>query len=494
MCCLVPPQVPSARSTQISTVEKRFRALGADAAADLAYVSLSTGSATLDSRSQTWSRVLDVFAARAINGEVLSRIAQRLGVPDLLRLDPADVGALLEYLSSYLNMSDLECNRVIAQRPDIFKAPQRVREAVEALEAADLELRDIQRVVQRWPGLLLLDARRIDRSAAFLRSQRVGLSTVHLRSLLRRAPWILVYDIDADMVPAMVCLREVLGVVDSVPVDHYISASPLLLGTPPAAMREVVNFLTDSIGLDSTMLSAVLRSFPPLLTCCVDANLAPAANFLTNDLSLERTELAKVVRAFPAVLTLDVECDMREKVNYFRCRGVINVGRIVKRLPPILGYDLDSNIVPKMEYVEQELGLSSYDILRFPGYFSYSLEKCIEPRTKFLQAKGRSVTQSGLNMALALSDEEFCARIAQAPASHYYAFREAYQQKKSRDQRLARLAAEQVKDSRGENANEEAENQPRVPIASRVGASASARRRKRRFRVTLSRMPWNELK
>lgn len=475
-------------------MENRFRALGADTAADLAYVSLSTGNATLDYQAHTWSRVLDVFAARAVNGTVLSRIAQRLGVADLLKLDPADVGAVLEYLSSYVNLSDVECNRVIVQRPDIFKDPQQMREVVEALEGADMELRDIQRVVQRWPGLLLLDAGRIDRAAAFLRSRHVGFSTPHLRSLLRRAPWILVYDIDADMVPALACLREVLGVVDSAPVDQYVRASPLLLGTSPAVMREVVTFLTDSVGLDLAMLNAALRSFPPLLTCSIVVNLAPAANFLTNDLSLERAELAKVVRAFPAVLTLDVECDMREKVNYLRSRGVINVGRIVKRLPPILGYDLETNIIPKMEYVEQELGLSAYDILRFPGYFSYSLEKCIEPRTKFLQAKGLSVTQSGLNMALALTDEDFCERIAKVPASQYFAFRKAYKQKKSKDQRLARLADRQAKTSPGGNVIKEAENQSRGPSASWVGASPSARRRKRRFRVTLSRMPWNELK
>lgn len=494
VCCLIPPQVPSARTAQILAVEERFRALGADSAADLAYVSLSSGSTNLDHSLPNGSRVLDAFASRSIIGTVLSHIAQRLGVPDLLCLDPAYVGTVLEYLSSYLNLSDVERNRVITRRPDIFKYPEPVQKAVEALEETGLQLRDINNVVQRWPGLLLLDARRITRIAAFLRSSRVGFSKLHLRSLLRRAPWILVYDIDADMTPAVLYLRRVLCVEETAHVDQYLRASPLLLGTSPAAMQQVVHFLTDIVGLDSAMLSATLRSFPPLLTCSVDVNLGPAAQFLANDLSLEPEELQKVVRAFPTVLTLDIECDMREVVNYFRRKGVINVGRIVNRLPPILGYDLETNIMPKMEYLENELGLSSFDILRFPGYFSYSLEKCVEPRTKFLQAKGCSLTQPGLNMALGLTDEDFCERIALVPVSQYYAFRKAYLQKKSKDQRHVQLRNENAKqlDSRG--AGNEDVCRTTAPASSSGGSNRPTKRRKRRFRATLSRMPWKELK
>lgn len=35
-------------------------------------------------------------------------------------------------------------------------------------------------------------------------------------------------------------------------------------------------------------------------------------------------------------------------VRYLKQLGVQNVGRFVSRLPPVLGYDVDTNLVPKV--------------------------------------------------------------------------------------------------------------------------------------------------
>lgn len=419
-------------------------------------------------------------------------MATRLSVSALLRLDAGTVRAVLDFLAERAHLSSVQRARVVAQRPDLLRAVAPLATAHAALAAAGLRPPDFRRVVFRWPGLLLLDPARIARAAAFLRAPSVGLAPPHLRALLRRAPWVLVYDVDADMAPAVAFLRRTLDIPDDAPLHGVVLASPLLLGTSPACMRDVVDFLRDAVSLDQQMMAATLRSFPPLLTCSVEQSLRPAVEFLKTELGLQ-VALSKVVRAFPTVLTLDVEANMRVVVDYFRGRGVVNVGRIVTLLPPILGYDLETNIIPKMEYVEKELGLSSYDILGFPGYFSYSLEKCIEPRTKFLQARRQSVTESGLNLALSLTDEDFCKRIAGVPVSHYYSFRKAYRQRK---------AEGDVHEGQGgadpEYGETFAENTGTVRRTSRDSSwenpEQDNKRRKRRFRATLSRMPWNELK
>ena len=38
----------------------------------------------------------------------------------------------------------------------------------------------------------------------------------------------------------------------------------------------------------------------------------------------------------------------------------------------------------QMDYLVEEMGLSVYDVLTFPAYFSYPLDTVIEPRTEFL--------------------------------------------------------------------------------------------------------------
>lgn len=40
-----------------------------------------------------------------------------------------------------------------------------------------------------------------------------------------------------------------------------------------------------------------------------------------------------------------------------------------------------------MDYLVENMGLSVYDVLTFPAYFSYPLDTVIEPRTEFLNIR-----------------------------------------------------------------------------------------------------------
>ena len=40
-----------------------------------------------------------------------------------------------------------------------------------------------------------------------------------------------------------------------------------------------------------------------------------------------------------------------------------------------------------MEYLVEKMGLSVYDVLTFPAFFSYPLDTIIEPRTEFLKIR-----------------------------------------------------------------------------------------------------------
>ena len=48
---------------------------------------------------------------------------------------------------------------------------------------------------------------------------------------------------------------------------------------------------------------------------------------------------------------------------------------------------MDTILEPKWRYLTEELQLSSYDVTRFPAYFSYPLDSIIIPRTKYLREK-----------------------------------------------------------------------------------------------------------
>ena len=80
--------------------------------------------------------------------------------------------------------------------------------------------------------------------------------------------------------------------------------------------------------------------------------------------------MPRVCRAFPSLLGVDVQ-KQRKVVAFLREIGVVNVARFATRLPPVLAYDVDADLRPKMAHLAAS-ALSVYDVVRFPAYFSYA--------------------------------------------------------------------------------------------------------------------------
>lgn len=483
------PVVRGLRCCRIEEVEQQFREMGADGAADLVFAAMSA-----DGLGSAWREVLAVLIAAGVSGADVGRMVERWGVVQVLSLDPVECVGVFDVLAE-LGIEGGVRGRLIAERPVLLSSCARVRGSVDLLYSAGMRPRDVRNTALKWPGLLTVDVERAEKVVDFLCAEGRGFNRVSIASLLRRAPWVLVYDVEKDIAPAIAWLEDNLLQERLVCIEHFVRASPHIFGTPIEALDAVLTFLRLVVRLDEDKLFSVVRSFPPILTLSVEGKLNTAANYLLGELCITPDDFTKCVRAFPAILSLDVDEEMRTVVKFFRSRGVINVGRIVSKNPPILGLDLDTDIIPKMEYVEQVLGLTAYDVIRFPGYFSYSLSKCIEPRTRFLQAVGRSVTEQGLNMALAPTDEEFCERIAKVPLSQYYSFRNALFAKRAGERDLAELAG-----SRANTPGEDPQHQHPRPAQKAIrrarpglkGMAHRQRRKKRRLRATDTNMPWSE--
>lgn len=471
----------SDRENFIQSVDAQLRALNAPAAADLLYISL-TGPTDLFP-PPSWPQLLQVLRNHGVVGRALSLTASRLGILKLLSLDPNHVHHVLSTLEHKLSLTQIHISRIVSKRPFLLQADcdtlsNTIEELLTIFNASDARF-----VSQTWPGILAISGTTIKRIITYLLRPPASMRRKNLRSLFRRAPWLLVYDIDTDIVPALSWLSDNILLHTQAPASHFILAAPLLLGTHRSSLTSVLTFLKQNTSLDDRSLASTVRAFPPLLTCNVDQVLRPAADYLRSEVAFDIKHLTKVVRAFPAILTLDVETRMRPIVEYFHSKGVQNVGRIVLRLPPVLGYDVDTDVNPKMLYIETVLGLSTYDVLKFPGYFSYDLAKVIEPRTRFLQTYGKSVAEVGLNMALALTDEQFCLRVARAPLSKYLTFKETYFQ----NLRLRR-------DAEAGDVYPTSLIRPSFEESGIEIFASGKDRRKRRFRATPIRLPWEELR
>lgn len=79
---------------------------------------------------------------------------------------------------------------------------------------------------------------------------------------------------------------------------------------------------------------------------------------------------------------------------------------MVRTFPPLLGYSIEKVLMPKIEFLVSSMKRPGKDVVGYPRYFSYSLEKKIKPRYWVL--KGRNI-ECSLKEMLEKNDEEFAA-------------------------------------------------------------------------------------
>lgn len=72
----------------------------------------------------------------------------------------------------------------------------------------------------------------------------------------------------------------------------------------------------------------------------------------------------------------------------------------------MLGYSVEKELRPKWEYVHA-IGFDNFDIVRFPAFFSYPLERVIRTRFEYLIARNIPIKAVGLDRAVRFGDADF---------------------------------------------------------------------------------------
>ncbi|KAG5187906.1 mTERF-domain-containing protein [Tribonema minus] len=344
----------------------------------------------------------------------------------------ADVVPVMELMRQELGFRPTDARRVLRRAPQVLLPRQDGSTPVDtiaALQALGLKPKMVSMEVIRWPRLLTYSPASLMELATWLGSAEVGMraasddsSAVSL-NVLRQAPWLAEHDLETQLRPVARYLQESLGIRD---MQRVLRAYPqILCCSITKDLEPRVWFLTEEVGINEEDVPRVVQTFPLLFAVPVE-RMRGVYGLLASELLITRPDITKIVRAFPSLLGLEPEKHVRAVVAYMRSLGIQNIGRFVSRLPPVLGYDVSNNLMPKMDYLVAMMGLSVYDVLTFPAYFSYPLESIIEPRTEFLKLRRRPIAVVGLNMALTSGDADFAKKIAKVRPELYASFKAAY--------------------------------------------------------------------
>lgn len=86
---------------------------------------------------------------------------------------------------------------------------------------------------------------------------------------------------------------------------------------------------------------------------------------------------------------------------------------LYSRLPPILGYSVEKELNPKWEYLSLVCKFDYFEIVRFPAYFSYPLERVIKTRYEYLRDhKKAPISLVSVDDVLRFGDIDFAVSVA----------------------------------------------------------------------------------
>lgn len=159
---------------------------------------------------------------------------------------------------------------------------------------------------------------------------------------------------------------------------------PELMSVPVETIRAALRFLTEEAGVPADELPRVLRRRPRLLVSPVSARLRPTLYFLR---ALGVPDLHR--RA--DLLSFSVEGKLLPRIEFLEeslglpSRAARSMAR---RFPALFCYGIDGNMRPKAEYLLGAMGRGADELFDFPEYFSYALATRIAPRHEACAARG----------------------------------------------------------------------------------------------------------
>ncbi|KAL8260630.1 hypothetical protein R6Q59_028583 [Mikania micrantha] len=215
--------------------------------------------------------------------------------------------------------------------------------------------------------------------------------------------WPLLLGCSVAKLKLMIDQLHIIGVTEKM-LNKVIATCPQLLMHKPHEFFQVVLYLK-GLGLEEESIARVLGRCPEIFMTNIDKTLKKKVEFLF-ELGVSKKHLPRVIRKYPEFFICDVNNSLLPRMTYLLKIGLSKreIAFMVGRFSPLLGYSIEEVLRPKYEFLVNIMQKPLEEVVEYPRYFSYSLEKKIKPR--FWVIKGRNC-ECSLKDMLGKNDEEF---------------------------------------------------------------------------------------
>ncbi|CAN1817584.1 Transcription termination factor MTERF5, chloroplastic [Linum perenne] len=226
----------------------------------------------------------------------------------------------------------------------------------------------------------------------------LGIPKSSIPVILTKRPQLCGISLSENIIPTMRMLEK-FG-VDKSQWAKVIHRCPSLLTYSRHKYESVVQFLHE-MGVSADNIGKLLTRFPNIMSYSVEDNLRPTAEYFS---SLQ-VDVGLLLHKSPSTFGLSVEKNLKPITDFFLEKGYSKeeIRTMITRYPPLYTFSLEDNLISKWEFF-MTMDYSKYELVKFPQYFGYSLEKRIKPRYGLVRQYGVKLL---LNQVLSLSRAKF---------------------------------------------------------------------------------------
>ncbi|KAL9312202.1 putative transcription regulator mTERF family [Arabidopsis thaliana] len=321
----------------------------------------------------------------------------------LLLSEENDMKPMVEFLES-IGIPKYCLGKVLLLYPPIMlgKTEEIKRRVATAMEKVSVVNKDSGKLLLKYPWILSPSIQEnYSHIGSFFYSESV--LKMDIDHAIRR--WPLLLGCSASNMEMMVKEFDKLGVRDK-RMGKVIPKMPQLLLCKPQEFLKVVCFLED-LGFQKEIVGQILCRCPEIFGCSIEKTLQKKLIFLTR-FGVSTTHFPRIIKKYPEFLIYDADKTVLPRLKYLMEIGISEreIAFMIRKFSPILGYSIDKVLRPKFEFLVNSMEKPVREVIEYPRYFSYSLEKRIKPRFRVL--KGRNI-ECTLQEMLGKNDEEFAA-------------------------------------------------------------------------------------
>eukprot|EP00741_Cyanophora_paradoxa_P013365 tig00020684_g12907.t1 len=312
--------------------------------------------------------------------------------PEMLRHSVENFEERFETLEAVFGVRGEACFAevsVTAGSPDrvplvAVASPDSLRGIYAALQRIGLSAEEVHAMGRRCPRLASASVFSIMSSVNHL-VDGLGMSRSHVAAVARREPEVLTAGADA-LRPRLEALeeaglpRESLGPLLAAAARSQRSLlgaaqGPLLLAR--------IRALSAALGVEGADLAEVLTRNPHALAPGVPALAGALREALAGRLGLEPAEIASIVSRAPELLIWPAGPRVvRELLRYGFAASL--VADMARRCPKALLVDVEQALLPKLDFLTKQHGVSLHAIAASPVILTYSLEDRLAPRVEHM--------------------------------------------------------------------------------------------------------------